>query len=958
MTGEKKPSQLTASLKSNDKTASEADDLLQRCADLLDGKWHELVIPIKDLDSKNALNRAKVWEIEFGTWSQEEINFSLFVDEIGFDGAGEPASRPAARQAGEPAAQVAERVVAKKEVVFDGDQKGASAKGWTHAPSGKATIAAQDKEVRRTGKKTVEFHAAGKEYMGGGWNWLGFDPPDAGTDVSGYKNLSFWAKVTGEKKPSQSTAALKSSDKTASEADDLLQRCPDLLDGKWHELVIPIKDLDSKNELNKAKVWEIQFNTWSQEEIDFSLFVDQIGFDGAGEPASRPAASRAAEPAAPIVEPVQFAAVPRTPVAAGSSGIISEQIMVDQFGFRPQSEKIVIFASPQEGQNAGTKYTPPARAAVRREKGGATVLTVDLKPWGGGKTDKTSGDKVWYADISALQAPGTYYVYDAENRVRSYGFRIAEDVYLPVLKAAVRAYFYQRCGGDVPEANGGTWHHPACHLAAGQDKAAQLYIDGRTKGQPRDVHGGWHDAGDYNKYVPFTMDVVVPLLMAYELNPSVFGDDWNIPESGNGIPDILDEVRWECDWLLRMQMPDGSVCNRVTERTSRSGVTPDKDTQHERYYTQPTSWATATCAANLACFSRVIGEFPSQAAYARTCRDAAEKAWAWLEQHPEMTPADGKDHGRPSEAADAACDNGRAGDIERRVVAAVQLWILDRKPKYEAFFKKSRKDMLLPSFVEYALSPKADPVLTGEVRAALKKFLDDLVTGPYKSHTDAYLSYLPGYWWGCNQTKSEYGYRAMFAVRLGVNPADDGICRAAAEDYLHYLHGRNPLCQVYLTNMGPKGANAGAGKSIMRPFHTWFSEKSPWSGPDSLGPAPGLLVGGPNTAIGDAGRPHGSSPPANQPPSKSFKDWARRWNQAHQANGEFLGLYRTGHLLPGPLRALALAVRQDAVSSFCYATVGWVERSEPHHFSAEFFWWGSPRSTHPTSTGDPFRTEN
>ena len=282
-------------------------------------------------------------------------------------------------------------------------------------------------------------------------------------------------------------------------------------------------------------------------------------------------------------EPSSRFKLPRRP-AACRRGIVrdDEQIMVDQFGFRPQSEKIVIFASPQQGQNAGTKYTPPATATVRREPGvkgagsGATVLTVDLQPWGDGKTDKTSGDKVWYADISALQAPGTYYVYDARNRVRSYGFRIADDVYLPVLKAAVRAYFYQRCGGDVPQANGGTWHHPACHVAAGQDKAAQLYIDGRPLGQPRDVHGGWHDAGDYNKYVPFTLDVVIPLLMAYELNPSVFGDDWDIPESGNGIPDILDEVRWECDWLLRMQMPDGSVCNRVTERTSKGGVTPDQ----------------------------------------------------------------------------------------------------------------------------------------------------------------------------------------------------------------------------------------------------------------------------------------------------------------------------------------------------------------------------------------------
>ena len=308
----------------------------------------------------------------------------------------------------------------RKEVVFDGDKKGENAKGWTHAPLGKATIAAQDKEVRASGKKAVEFHAAGKDYMGSGWNWFGWWPQDGGTDISPYKNLRFWAKVTGEKKPSQLTASLKSSDKTASEADDLLRRCPDLLDGKWHELVIPIKDLDSKNALNRAKAWEIQFDTWSQDEINFSLFVDEIGFDGVSGPAaSRPAAGPSAEPAAPIAEPVQVATAPRKPLAAGSSGTISEQIMVDQFGFRPQSEKIVIFASPQQGQNAGTKYTPPAKAAVRRQKGGATVLTVDLKPWGGGKTDPTSGDKVWYADISALQTPGAYYVYDAENRLRS-----------------------------------------------------------------------------------------------------------------------------------------------------------------------------------------------------------------------------------------------------------------------------------------------------------------------------------------------------------------------------------------------------------------------------------------------------------------------------------------------------------------------------------------------------------
>jgi hypothetical protein len=274
----------------------------------------------------------------------------------------------------------------------------------------------------------------------------------------------------------------------------------------------------------------------------------------------------------------------------------------------------------------------------------------------------------------------------------------------------------------------------------------------------------------------------------------------------------------------------------------------------------------------------VIGQFPSQAATASTFRQAAEKAWAWLEAHPDVTPADGKDHGRPSEAAEAEC-GGKDEDLRHRVTAALQLWLLDPQPKYEEFFKKWRKDMLDPCFFEYAQSPAADPAVVSDIRTALKKFLDDEVTGPLKSHSDAYLSYLPGYWWGCNQTKAEHGYRAMFAVKLGFfSPAERELCRVAAEDYLHYLHGRNPLCVCYLTNMGPKGVNLGVGKCIMAPFHTWFAEGSRWYGPDSLGPAPGLLAGGPNTS--DA--PPWLVPPAKQPPSKSFRDWGGVWNQEHQ----------------------------------------------------------------------------
>ena len=154
---------------------------------------------------------------------------------------------------------------AKKCVVYDGDKVGEGAKGWS-SPAEKTTVAAQDKVVRTAGKKTVEFHAKGKEeWMGCGWNWFGWYPADEGTDVSQYKNLRFWAKLTG-KKPGMLSAALVANepdkDKKASEACSLYKYCADLADGKWHEIVIPINDLYVKKDVNRTKVWEIMLGCW------------------------------------------------------------------------------------------------------------------------------------------------------------------------------------------------------------------------------------------------------------------------------------------------------------------------------------------------------------------------------------------------------------------------------------------------------------------------------------------------------------------------------------------------------------------------------------------------------------------------------------------------------------------------------------------------------------------------
>ena len=82
----------------------------------------------------------------------------------------------------------------------------------------------------------------------------------------------------------------------------------------------------------------------------------------------------------------------------------------------------------------------------------------------------------------------------------------------------------------------------------------QPLYNGEAPGSWKDVHAGWHDAGDYGKYIPSATSAMASQVLAYELVPEAFSDDqWNLPESGNSVRDILDELKWEADFVWRLQ---------------------------------------------------------------------------------------------------------------------------------------------------------------------------------------------------------------------------------------------------------------------------------------------------------------------------------------------------------------------------------------------------------------------
>ncbi len=209
--------------------------------------------------------------------------------------------------------------------------------------------------------------------------------------------------------------------------------------------------------------------------------------------------------------------------------VVTAQITVDQFGWLPRSAKVAVFAEPVLGQNAGVAYHPGPSFEVRRQADSAVVFRGKLKAWNEGKVSDLAGDRVWHADFSSLRAPGTYHLYDSANRLGSFPFRIGDDVYRPLLRDSVRTFFYQRSGTPITAKYGGKWHHGGGHLGPAQDRAARYTQGGKAQGSPRDLLGGWFDAGDLNKYVPYLETTLFDLLWAYELNPRVFGDDTEHP---------------------------------------------------------------------------------------------------------------------------------------------------------------------------------------------------------------------------------------------------------------------------------------------------------------------------------------------------------------------------------------------------------------------------------------------
>ena len=559
-------------------------------------------------------------------------------------------------------------------------------------------------------------------------------------------------------------------------------------------------------------------------------------------------------------------------------------IQVDQFGYLPEAAKVAVIADPLGGFNGRETYLPPSQLEVRNANSDAIVLVGNISLWKNGEMHAQSEDRGWWFDFSNLTTEGEYYIYDAENDGRSATFSISPNVYDEVLKAGLKMFYYNRCNSPkekpfVPEGfvDGNNFQN------ALQDANCRFVYDPENASLERDMTGGWFDAGDYNKYVTFAKSTLHNLLWAYEENPAVFGDDWNIPESGNGLPDILDELKWELDWLLKMTNPDGTVHIKMGSIDfSDNAAAPPSNNFERRYYGPTCTSASLSNAGVFAHAAKVFGQFPAYTTYAETLKENAIRTWNYVLPHLINNTLETECDDGTIKAGDA--DREEAGQLEDALLAAIHLFDLTQEDSYNEYiafkiedaeqihttfwgtYKLSLNDALLL----YTTLPKRNEETVSTILESANLEAGNNNNGYFGfNDRDLYRAFMPdwSYHWGSNQASAGYGVLNLQMKKYGIAPGAANSFQKKADEQLHYFHGVNPLGLVYLSNMYAYGGDF----CVNEIYHAWFNDGTIWDHAlnSEIGPAPGFLVGGPNHYFSVSGL----APPANQPRQKSYMDF-------------------------------------------------------------------------------------
>ena len=420
-------------------------------------------------------------------------------------------------------------------------------------------------------------------------------------------------------------------------------------------------------------------------------------------------------------------------------------VKIDRIGYEPDEVKVALF----EGESI------PRSFYVRNRKNGDTVYE--------GRIIK-SADGKYFGDFSALMEEGDYYI-QADYIGCSYTFKVHDKLNGEIMRDAQKQYYLSRCGVTLTEQYAGENAHNACHTALAskrEDVTVQM-----------DVSTGWHMDEDNNRDVLTACNTMLSLLLGYEFYSDSFDDEVNIPESDNDIADILDELRFETDWLGKMQdINSGAVYKGITARK-----TGGNDVM--LYVEGPDMVTTTAYAAVMAKFSYIYQSIDP--AYATVCLKLADRAFRYQETN--TSPDEPENSWRFLAAA----------ELYRATGYGYYKTIVDSYI-YTDILSKMQEDLLyyLGGVTYISTKQSVDLNVCKQIMAFISKDVENICAESKKS-----------FWGVPEKDKDDKDALMDNVIRLCVvnYVIPNYEYGTVIENYLHYFRGRNESAKSYMEEL-------------------------------------------------------------------------------------------------------------------------------------------------------------
>lgn len=517
------------------------------------------------------------------------------------------------------------------------------------------------------------------------------------------------------------------------------------------------------------------------------------------------------------------------------TGQPTDDILIDQCGYLPQSPKIALVTSEihkfciiDENKQIVLSGRPEAAQYYAE-----------------------AGEKYRKIDFSEITKVGSYTLV-ANDTLLSFPINISEDVYTQPSVAALKAFYFNRASTSIDQQYAGQWARPAGHpdtcVMIHKSAASIARPEGKIISSPR----GWYDAGDYNKYIVNSgISTYTLMLAATMFEQKAINTHTNIPETGNLIPDIWDETIYNLRWMLTMQDPnDGGVYHKLTTLAFEGFIMPH-ECKSQRYVVAKGTAATLDFAATMAFASRHITKYDQNnehTALADSCLKAAKLAYNWALNNPNIT------FRNPSDVS-----TGEYGDYylaDEWFWASTEMWLATNDNNYTTKMKTYEpKQPSVPSWGNVSslgyYSMILDKKTPSEIDAnnAIITLADSLTT---QAVTSPICTSMTVYDWGSNSTVANIGMIKIIAYKLS---GEKKYFNSALED-VHYLFGRNATKRCFMTGVG-----------VNPPLNIHHRI----SAADTVAaPIPGLLCGGPNIVV-PTDCPDDTIP-RSQYPAKSYAD--------------------------------------------------------------------------------------